>query len=94
MRCGKLTFAVSAYTEKLDDTEEEEEDRDPNTDIYLFPEGNRDTSSRDIKGQNGKPSYCVIPAHGEAPAKACYYSIFLGYNIVGPYQASSINLHP
>lgn len=47
---GGLTFTVSSHTKELDDAKEEEENRDPNTDIYLLPELNGDTSGSDFKG--------------------------------------------
>lgn len=71
-----LTFTVSTHTKKLDHAEEEEENSDPNADIDFFPKRDGDTSSGNFEGEDGKPAYCVIPAHCEAPANVCYYCVF------------------
>lgn len=56
MGSGRPTFAVSAHTEELNHAKEEEENSDPNTDVYFLPKRDGDTSSRDFEGQDGKPS--------------------------------------
>lgn len=66
------TFTVSSHTEELDHAEKEEENRDPYSNVDLLPKGNCDTGGSNFEGQNGQPSYCIIPAHGEAPADVCY----------------------
>ena len=71
----ELTFTVSSHTEELDDAEKEEENRDPNANVELLPKRDCDTSSGDFEGQHGQPAYCIIPAHGEAPANVCYSPI-------------------
>lgn len=92
---GGLTFTVSSHTEELNHAEEEEENRDPNTDVYFFPKRDGDTSSGNFEGEDGKPSYCVIPTHCETPEDVYYYSVLLGMPcILSSYQASSIKRQP
>lgn len=68
----EFDFSIASDAKDLDDGQGDEEDGDPYTDIDVgrsLPELKRDTSSSDLEGQHGKPLYCVIPAHGKAPAR-------------------------
>ena len=66
-----LTFAIASYAEDLDYGEDDKEDSDPdaNVDAAIGPEIDRKSSGSDLEGKDGEPLDCIIPAHGETPAK-------------------------
>jgi viroplasmin and RNaseH domain-containing protein len=63
------TFTVSTHAEYLNDAEQEQEYSNPDTDIDIIsPKLDSDTSSSELKGQNGQPANCIIPSYREATA--------------------------
>ena len=62
------TFAVSADAKKVDYTEEEEEDGNPNTNVDIIsPERDGDTGSGDFEWQDRQPPNRIVPSHSKAP---------------------------
>ena len=63
----EFDFTVAADTEDLYDCEDGQEDSDPDSDVVIAPELDRDGSSCDFERQHSKPLDGVLPAHSETP---------------------------
>ena len=73
---NEFDLAVASNAEKVDDTNTDQEDRDPDTDVDgrsarilgVGPKGDCDTSSGQLERQDDQPVHSIVPAHGKAPS--------------------------